>query len=212
MNIADLRQNYTRTGLIEADAAIDPFQQFHTWFQAALSAQILEPNAMTLATTTAEGKPSARIVLLKDFDLRGFVFYTNYESLKAQQLSENPHAALVFWWGELERQIRVEGRVEKVSPDESDRYFHSRPIASQIGAWASNQSRVVPNRDVLENKQAELEKEYQDREIPRPPHWGGFRLVPSVIEFWQGRPSRLHDRLRYSLQDDGSWLRERLAP
>jgi pyridoxamine 5'-phosphate oxidase len=212
MNIADLRQNYTRAGLIEADAAIDPFQQFHTWFQAALSAQILEPNAMTLATTTAEGKPSARIVLLKDFDVRGFVFYTNYESLKAQQLSENPHAALVFWWGELERQIRIEGRVEKVSPDESDRYFHSRPIASQIGAWASNQSRVVASRDDLENKQLTLEREYQNQEIPRPPHWGGFRVVPSVMEFWQGRPSRLHDRLRYSLQDDGSWLRERLAP
>lgn len=212
MNIADLRQNYTRAGLIEADAAIDPFQQFHTWFQATLSAQILEPNAMTLATTNADGKPSARIVLLKDFDVRGFVFYTNYESLKAQQLSENPYAALVFWWGELERQIRIEGRVEKVRPDESDRYFQSRPIGSQIGAWVSNQSRVVASRDVLENKQLELEKEYQDREIPRPPHWGGFRVVPSVIEFWQGRPSRLHDRLRYSLQDDGSWLRERLAP
>jgi pyridoxamine 5'-phosphate oxidase len=212
MNIADLRQNYTRAGLSEADAAIDPFQQFHAWFQAALSAQILEPNAMTLATTTADGKPSARVVLLKDFDLRGFVFYTNYESLKAQQLSENPHAAIVFWWGELERQIRIEGRVEKVSPDESDRYFHSRPIASQIGAWASNQSRVVASRDILENKQTELEKEYQNKEIPRPPHWGGFRVIPSLIEFWQGRPSRLHDRLRYSLQDDGSWLRERLEP
>jgi pyridoxamine 5'-phosphate oxidase len=212
MNIADLRQNYTRAGLSEADAAIDPFQQFHTWFQVALSAQILEPNAMTLATTTADGKPSARIVLLKDFDVRGFVFYTNYESLKAQQLSENPHAALVFWWGELERQIRIEGRVEKVSPDESDRYLHSRPISSQIGAWVSDQSRVVASRDVLENKQLQLEKEYQNKEIPRPSHWGGFRVVPSLIEFWQGRPSRLHDRLRYSLQDDGSWLRERLAP
>jgi pyridoxamine 5'-phosphate oxidase len=212
MNIADLRQNYTRAGLIEADAALDPFQQFHTWFQVALSAQILEPNAMTLATTTADGKPSARILLLKDFDARGFVFYTNYESLKAQQLSENPHAAIVFWWGELERQIRIEGKVEKVNPEESDRYFHSRPISSQIGAWASNQSRVVPSRDVLENKQLQLEKEYQNKEIPRPPHWGGFRVVPSVIEFWQGRPSRLHDRLRYSLQDDVSWLRERLAP
>jgi pyridoxamine 5'-phosphate oxidase len=212
MNIADLRQNYTRAGLIEADAEIDPFQQFQTWFQAALSAQLLEPNAMTLATTTAKGLPSARIVLLKDFDVRGFVFYTNYESLKAQQLSENPHAALVFWWGELERQIRIEGRVEKVSPDESDRYFHSRPIGSQIGAWASNQGQVVASRDILENKQSELEKEYQNKEIPRPSHWGGFRVVPLVIEFWQGRPSRLHDRLRYSLQADGSWLRERLAP
>jgi pyridoxamine 5'-phosphate oxidase len=212
MNIADLRQNYTRAGLVEAEAALDPFEQFRNWFQTALEAQLLEPNAMTLATTTADGKPSARIVLLKDFDRRGFVFYTNYESLKAQQLTKNPYAALVFWWGELERQVRVEGRVEKVSATESDEYFQSRPIASQLGAWVSEQSQVVASREVFERRLAELEQKYQARPIPRPPHWGGFRIVPSLIEFWQGRPSRLHDRLRYSLKKDGDWLRERLAP
>jgi pyridoxamine 5'-phosphate oxidase len=212
MNIADLRQNYTRAGLTEAEAAVDPFQQFRTWFQQTLEAQLLEPNAMTLATTTADGKPSARMVLLKDFDERGFVFYTNYESLKAQQLVENPFAALVFWWAELERQIRIEGRVEKISDRESDAYFDSRPIDSQIGAWTSNQSQVVASREVLEQRQKDLEQKYQNEEIPRPTHWGGFRVVPSVIEFWQGRPSRLHDRLRYTLQADGSWVRERLSP
>lgn len=212
MNIADLRQNYTRAGLTEAFAAADPFQQFHTWFQQTLEAQLLEPNAMTLATTTADGKPTARMVLLKDFDARGFVFYTNYESLKGQQLNENPFAALVFWWAELERQIRIEGRVEKISNPESDAYFHSRPIGSQLGAWVSHQSQVIDSREVLETRQLDLEQQYRDREIPRPTHWGGFRVVPSVIEFWQGRPSRLHDRLRYTWQKDGSWLRERLSP
>ncbi|MGL5805670.1 MAG: pyridoxamine 5'-phosphate oxidase [Xenococcaceae cyanobacterium] len=212
MNIADLRQNYTRAGLTEAEAAADPFQQFHTWFQQTLEAQLLEPNAMTLATTTADGKPTARMVLLKDFDARGFVFYTNYESLKGQQLNENPFAALVFWWAELERQIRIEGQVEKISNPESDAYFHSRPIGSQLGAWVSHQSQVIDSREVLETRQLDLEQQYRDREIPRPIHWGGFRVVPSVIEFWQGRPSRLHDRLRYTLQANGSWLRERLSP
>lgn len=212
MNIADLRQNYTRAGLTEAEAAADPFEQFHTWFQQTLEAQLLEPNAMTLATTTADGKPTARMVLLKDFDARGFVFYTNYESLKGQQLNENPFAALVFWWAELERQIRIEGRVEKISNPESDAYFHSRPIGSQLGAWVSHQSQVIDSREVLETRQLDLEKQYRDREIPRPSHWGGFRVVPSVIEFWQGRPSRLHDRLRYTLQANGSWLRQRLSP
>jgi pyridoxamine 5'-phosphate oxidase len=212
MNIADLRQNYTRAGLTEAEAATDPIQQFRTWFQQTLEAQLLEPNAMTLATTTADGKPTARMVLLKDFDARGFVFYTNYESLKGQQLNENPFAALVFWWAELERQIRIEGRVEKISNQESDAYFHSRPIGSQLGAWVSHQSQVIDSREVLETRQLDLEQQYQDRKIPRPIHWGGFRVVPSVIEFWQGRPSRLHDRLRYTRQANGSWLRERLSP
>ncbi|MEO1465543.1 MAG: pyridoxamine 5'-phosphate oxidase [Cyanobacteria bacterium J06633_1] len=212
-SIANLRQNYTLAGLAEADVDADPIKQFNLWFQQALDADLTEPNAMTLATATPDGKPTARIVLLKGVSDRGFVFYTNYESQKGQQLIANPHAALVFLWQKLERQIRIEGRVEKLSTAESAEYFHSRPKASQLGAWTSDQSRVIPNREVLEQKQADLEAQYSDdATIPLPPHWGGFRVVPSRIEFWQGRPSRLHDRLVYDLQADGNWSINRLSP
>lgn len=211
-NVADLRRNYTRAGLNETEADSNPFTQFQTWFDQALSTDLPEPNAMTLATATKEGKPSARIVLLKGFDEDGFVFYTNYASQKGQQLTNNPWASLVFWWAELERQVRIEGRVEKVSKEESETYFASRPLGSRLGAWASPQSQVISSRAVLEDKIAELETKYDDETIPKPPNWGGYRLIPTEIEFWQGRPNRLHDRLRYRQQEDKTWLRERLAP
>ena len=212
ISLADLRQNYTRAGLSEHNAATNPFEQFQLWFTQAISAQILEPNAMTLTTITEDNKPSARMVLLKELDKQGFVFYTNYESKKGRQIQQNPWAALVFWWAELERQVRIEGRVEKVSEQESDQYFHSRPISSQLGAWASNQSEVIASRELLEQRFEELKQKYEGKIIPRPPHWGGLRVIPTLIEFWQGRPSRLHDRLCYRLLADGSWLRERLSP
>lgn len=211
-HVADLRRNYTRAGLDETEADPNPFNQFQTWFDQALSADLPEPNAMTLATATASGKPSARIVLLKGFDEEGFLFYTNYNSEKGQQLAANPWGALVFWWAELERQVRIEGRVEKVSTEESEAYFASRPFDSQLGAWASQQSEVISSRAVLEEKLAELEKKYEKQVVPKPPHWGGYCLSPTEFEFWQGRPSRLHDRLRYRQGSDGAWLRERLAP
>ena len=212
-SVANLRQNYTFAGLKKNDLASSPFKQFEIWFKAALDSEVLEPNAMTLATATPDGKPSARIVLLKGFDEKGFVFYTNYDSLKGKQLIANPHAALVFFWERLERQIRIEGKVTKVSPEESDHYFQSRPKASQIGAWTSDQSQVISSREALETKQQQLESYYEELEVlPRPEHWGGFRLSPEIMEFWQGRPSRLHDRLVYYLQPDGSWVIKRLAP
>lgn len=210
--VAELRQDYTLLGLSETDVDPNPIVQFKTWFHQALAAQLLEPNAMTLATATPDGKPSARIVLLKDFDERGFVFYTNYTSQKGQELIANPQASLVFWWGALERQIRISGRMEKVSDAESDEYFYSRPLNSRLGAWASEQSQVIPSREVLEQRFEELKHKYENQEIPRPPHWGGFRVIPCEIEFWQGRPSRLHDRLNYQRQEDGSWKMERLSP
>ncbi|MEL6494264.1 MAG: pyridoxamine 5'-phosphate oxidase [Cyanobacteria bacterium J06623_7] len=212
-SIADLRQNYTLAGLDKSDLNANPIEQFNLWFQQALEADLIEPNAMTLATATPDGKPTARIVLLKGVSDRGFVFYTNYESQKGQQLTANPYAALVFLWDKLERQVRIEGRVEKLSTAESAAYFHSRPKASQLGAWTSDQSRIIANRKVLEQKQAELHEQYPDDvEIPLPSHWGGFRVIPNRIEFWQGRPSRLHDRLVYDLQTDGSWSIDRLSP
>jgi pyridoxamine 5'-phosphate oxidase len=212
-SIADLRQNYTLAGLTETDLDSNPIQQFALWFDQALAADLIEPNAMTLATATAEGKPTARIVLLKGFNEQGFVFYTNYGSQKGQQLIANPYAALVFLWDKLERQIRIEGQVEKLSADESLAYFHSRPKASQLGAWTSAQSQVIPNREVLEQKLVSLQEQYSgDATIPLPEHWGGFRVIPNRIEFWQGRPSRLHDRLVYDLQMDGNWSISRLSP
>lgn len=212
ISLADLRKDYKRSGLELADADLNPFKQFRKWFDQAREAQLPEPNAMTLATATSLGNPSARMVLLKDFDERGFVFYSNYESHKAQQLQENPWASLVFWWAELERQVRIDGRVEKVSDEESDTYFHSRPLLSQLGAWASHQSQVIDSREVLEQRLEELKGKFENQEIPRPQHWGGYRVIPTGIEFWQGRPSRLHDRLFYQLRDDGSWVIERLSP
>jgi pyridoxamine 5'-phosphate oxidase len=211
MKIADLRKNYTQAGLLESEILANPYQQFQRWFEQAVAADLLEPNAMTLATVTAEGKPSARIVLLKDFDDRGFVFYTNYNSQKGVELQNCPYAALVFLWGDLERQVRIEGKVEFVSESEATGYFHSRPVSSQLGAWASDQSTVITDRSILEQKLAQLTVEYQDRQIPKPPHWGGVRIVPQEIEFWQGRPSRLHDRLRYQFVA-GQWQIDRLAP
>ncbi|WP_366944806.1 pyridoxamine 5'-phosphate oxidase [Chamaesiphon sp. GL140_3_metabinner_50] len=211
MKIADLRKNYTQAGLLESDILANPYEQFQLWFDQAVAADLLEPNAMTVATVTTEGKPSARIVLLKAVDDRGFVFYTNYNSQKGVELQNCPYAALVFLWGDLERQVRIEGKIEFVSESEATSYFHSRPHSSQLGAWASAQSTIIEDRSILEQKLQQLETEYHDREIPKPPHWGGVRVIPHEIEFWQGRPSRLHDRLRYRLVAD-KWQIERLAP
>ena len=212
MSLTDLRKEYTLHGLNEADLDPSPFRQFHLWFDQALAAGLAEPNAMTLATATPEGRPSARMVLIKGADERGFVFFSNYASLKGRELDANPYAALVFYWAELERQIRIEGRVEQVSPEESDAYFQSRPAGSRLGAWASRQSAVIGDRAELEGRLAELAARHPGGDVPRPPHWGGYRVVPESIEFWQGRPSRLHDRLRYRLREDGTWLVERLSP
>ncbi|OKH14530.1 pyridoxamine 5'-phosphate oxidase [Fischerella major NIES-592] len=211
-NLADLRKDYTLQDLNETDVAPNPFIQFQKWFDEALTAQLLEPNAMTVATATTDGKPSARMVLLKDFDERGFVFFTNYNSHKGQELAENPQAALVFWWAELERQVRICGHVEKVSENDSDRYFQSRPFNSRLGAWASNQSEVIESRIILEQRLQELKAKYENQDVPRPPHWGGLRVIPTEIEFWQGRSSRLHDRILYTRLDDGDWKIQRLSP
>jgi pyridoxamine 5'-phosphate oxidase len=209
--IADLRQDYRQAALLESEADPNPIAQFQSWFAAAVAAQLPEPNAMTIATATPDGIPSARIVLLKDVDDRGFVFFTNYNSHKGQELTHNPQAAIVFLWAELERQVRIQGRVEKIAPAESDEYFYSRPPGSRLGAWASNQSEVVANREVLDQQLADLEAKYANQEIPRPEHWGGFRVMPTMIEFWQGRSSRLHDRLRYR-SIGGDWVIDRLSP
>lgn len=212
MHIADIRKDYRLQTLDEAGVAADPIQQFGIWWQEALQSEIVEVNAMTLATANEQGVPSARIVLLKGYDERGFVFFSNYESKKAGDLQVNPMASLVFFWKELERQVRVSGRVEKVTELESDQYFQSRPEGSRIGAWASPQSTVISSRQVIEEKVEALQVSFEGKEIPRPLHWGGYRVVPSNIEFWQGRSSRLHDRIQYTLQSDDNWVIERLAP
>jgi pyridoxamine 5'-phosphate oxidase len=210
--IADIRKDYTLEDLSETEVDPNPFLQFKQWFEQALTAQLPEPNAMTIATAMPDGKPSARMVLLKDFDQRGFVFFTNYNSRKGQEMAENPQAALVFWWAELERQVRITGHVEKVSQTESDKYFYSRPENSRLGAWASHQSQVIASREVLEQSLQELQHQYDNQDIPRPSHWGGLRVIPTEIEFWQGRPNRLHDRLLYTRLDEQNWKIQRLSP
>ena len=210
-NIQNLRQDYLAAELAEQDVDHNPIVQFQKWFKNAIDAQLYEPNVMTLATSDRFGRPSARIVLLKGVDNDGFVFFTNYESSKGQHLLENPQAALVFFWAELQRQVRVEGVVSKVADEVSDAYFHSRPAGSQIGALASPQSKVIGDRSLLETKVMELTAQYTSREIPRPLNWGGYLVEPTKIEFWQGRSSRLHDRIVYELID-GSWIINRLAP
>jgi len=209
-SLAELRKNYSRGSLDEADLDRDPILQFEKWFAQAIEAQLPEPNAMTLATVNAQGHPSARIVLIKGVDARGFVFFTNYESRKGREMAANPQAALTFMWKELERQVRIEGRIEKVAPEESTAYYETRPLGARIGAWASPQSQVIENRGWLEKRWEELSAEYGESP-KRPPHWGGYRVLPDYLEFWQGRRSRLHDRITYRREGEG-WKLARLAP
>ena len=209
---ASSRYEHAAQGLRRRDLDPDPIKQFGNWFTAALEAGIRDVSAMGLATAGRDGKPSVRVVLLKGFDQDGFVFFTNYESEKGRHLEENAHAALVFYWIELDRQIRITGPTERTSREESERYFHSRPAGSQLGAWVSRQSEVIDSRRVLDARMAEMTERFGDKPIPLPPHWGGYRLRPEVIEFWQGRPNRLHDRFRYTRQANNSWLIDRLAP
>ena len=211
MDASSLRKEYTRAGLDKADVDPDPIVQFHEWFETVIDADLHEPNAMILATASPDGKPSARTVLLKGYDERGFVFYTNYVGRKANEIEANPMCALLFYWGELERQVRIEGHASRLSGEESDAYFAGRPRGSRLGAWASEQSRPVEDRSVLEERVRALEAEYEGREIPRPPFWGGYRVEPEEIEFWQGRENRLHDRLVYR-REHGAWRIERLQP
>jgi len=209
--IADLRRDYARESLDEQNVALDPIAQFSRWFQEAMGSACAEPNAMTLATAEQDGRPSARIVLLKGFDARGFVFFTNYRSRKGRELALNPQGALLFHWIELERQVRIEGEVEMVAREESDEYYASRPLGSRLGAWASPQSEVIARREELQSRLSEVSAKFGD-DPPRPEHWGGYRLAPDVVEFWQGRPNRLHDRVRYIRESATVWKIERLAP
>jgi len=211
-SIADIRQEYRLRSLSEDDALPNAIDQFSAWWNEALKSDILEVNAMTLATASADGIPSARIVLLKGFDQRGFVFFTNYKSYKGIQLQDNPRACLVFFWKELERQIRITGLIEKLAAKDSDEYFNSRPEGSRIGAIISPQSQVIESRAWLEDQLANTAQQLSGKNIERPQHWGGYRVMPTIVEFWQGRPSRLHDRLQYTLNEDGAWKIERLAP
>ena len=211
--MTDARKEYEQGALDEAGVEHDPIRQFTVWYDAAVAAGVPEPEAMTLATATPAGRPSARIVLLRGYDERGFCFFSNYTSHKGRELAANPYAALTFHWVEQERQVRIEGRVEKTTAAESDSYFHSRPSQSRIGAWSSPQSAVIPNRAALEELFSQFQQQYpNETTIPRPEHWGGYRLIPDRIEFWQGRPSRLHDRLVFSRADGSDWKLERLAP
>jgi pyridoxamine 5'-phosphate oxidase len=212
MSFVDPRLAHTRPVLHESDADPDPLAQFRRWFEEAVAAGLPQPEAMALATATPDGRPSLRMVLLRGFDERGFVFYTNYDSRKGRELQANPRAALAFYWFEMDRQVRIEGRVERVTPQESDAYFRTRPRGSRLGAWASPQSRVIAGRAVLERRVQEVAAEYDGQEVPRPEYWGGQRVVPEVIEFWQGQPDRLHDRLCYRRLEEGGWRLERLAP
>lgn len=212
MQIPEMRKEYTWSGLSEEEVDADPLRQFETWLQQAVAANLPEPNAMTLATATPDGQPSARMVLLKAFDASGFTFFTNYESRKGRELMDNPRAALLFFWSHLQRQVRIEGTVERVSEDESDAYFRSRPLGSRLGAWASAQSEVITGRTVLEERMREMVQRFASGDVPCPPYWGGFRVRPLTIEFWQGRPDRLHDRLRYQRVQPAGWRIERLSP
>ncbi|HYO10481.1 MAG TPA: pyridoxamine 5'-phosphate oxidase [Tepidisphaeraceae bacterium] len=212
---AAMRREYLRDKLLETDVLPDPIAQFGQWFSDAQLAGVPEPNAMTVATATRDGVPSSRVVLLKGFDAQGFTFYTNYASRKARELDANPRASLCFYWQPLERQVRIDGAVERVSRAESDAYFHARPVASQVGAWVSQQSAVIATREQLDRRQAELAEKYRDAVVPLPDFWGGYRLVPTAIEFWQGRPSRLHDRLEFvraAGAAGGAWTLRRLSP
>lgn len=210
MSIANLRENYDKDVLLESNINPNPFKQFQLWFDQARAEGGLEPNAMTVSTVSADGKPSSRICLLKDFDENGFVFFTNYTSVKGQDLATNPHASLLFFWMIQQRQVHINGRVEKISTEESTDYFKSRPIGSQIGAWASLQSQEI-SREVLEKRYADYEAQF-GQEVPKPEHWGGYRVIPESIEFWQGRPSRLHDRLKFTRDAVGQWQFTRLSP
>jgi pyridoxamine 5'-phosphate oxidase len=210
--IANMRKVYQLQSLSEKDVEDDPIKQFQNWWQHAIETKIEEPNAMTLATCNASGKPSARIVLLKAIKENGFVFFTNYQSRKAKEIEENAFVALVFFWKELERQIRIEGKIEKINAKESDEYFSIRPRESQIGAWSSPQSSIIENAEVLQKNVTKFIKQFKSKEIPRPDFWGGYIVEPIAIEFWQGRPGRLHDRLKYSLSENNGWIKNRLAP
>ena len=212
INIATIRRDYQIQSLLEKDVDANPFNQFNAWWEDALKSELDEVNAMTLATASATGIPSARIVLLKSVSEEGFVFFTNYNSNKGKELEENPNACLVFFWKELERQIRITGKVKKVSAAESDEYFLSRPEGSRIGAWASPQSQVIASREIIEENTAKYEAEFAAGNIIRPPHWGGYIVMPEAFEFWQGRPNRLHDRIQYTIIKEGNWKIERLAP
>jgi pyridoxamine 5'-phosphate oxidase len=211
LDLSALRRDYALASLAESDVDADPIRQFERWFADAVSARALEPNAMTLSTATRDGVPAGRIVLLKGVDANGFVFYTDYRSRKSAELGENPLAALTFLWKEIERQVRVTGSVSRVSPQESEAYFRTRPPGSRLGAWASQQSSVIANREELETRLQEVTQRFSDGDVPLPPHWGGFRVTPDEIEFWQGRPNRLHDRLLYRRQESG-WAISRLSP